>query len=174
MALFKPCGVDKEWNKVPLHLPWLWSIRETCVSKIKIPLLYALNYCLFSVRKNVTIIVYHGPSRFFDETLQSRPASLHMTGLFTMALRGQALRRFQRLGLGSVYNGIKRSDFEEVPVARVRVRLPWHQEVRLWGDASGWTLMDPAGSGGCEISTSKQVLVAVRLVLPSRFWWLWD
>ena len=42
--------------KVPRHLPWLWSIRETCASKIKIPLLYAFNYGLFSVHKNVTII----------------------------------------------------------------------------------------------------------------------
>ena len=102
-----------------------------CVSKIKIPLLYALNYCLFSVRKNVTIIVYHGPSRFFVEIPQSGPASLQMTGLFIMAPRSQILRRFQWLGLGSVYHGTEKSDFEEVPVARVRVRLPWHQEVRL-------------------------------------------
>ena len=80
------------------------------MSKIKIPLLYALNYCLFSVRKNVTIIVYHGPSRFLDETLQwTRQPSDDRT----------------------VYHGTERSVFEEVPVARVRVSLPWHQEVRL-------------------------------------------
>ena len=65
VALFKPCGMDQEWNKMPLHLPRLWSVRETCASKIKILLLYPLTYCLFNVRKNVTIIVYHGPSKFF-------------------------------------------------------------------------------------------------------------